>query len=96
MSRNLSLNAALLKVPVPDFTCIMRAFAIVYEVVPEPTATTGIWGCAESKLLSAQARILSAQPVPRGNSRHSPLGTAGPAQGSLPRATSDALGTRVP
>lgn len=38
MSRNLSLNAALLKVPVPDFTCIMRAFAIVYEVVPEPTA----------------------------------------------------------
>jgi hypothetical protein len=58
--------------------------------------TTRIWGCDESELLSVQARVLSTQPVPRGNSRHSPLGTAGPAKSPMPRAKWIPLGTRVP
>jgi hypothetical protein len=40
--------------------------------------------------------MLSAQPVPRGSSRQSAPGTAGPAQAALPRATGQTLGTAVP
>jgi hypothetical protein len=58
--------------------------------------TTRIWGCDESELLSVQARVLLTQPVPRGNSRHSPLGTAGLAKSPMPRAKWIPLGTRVP
>jgi hypothetical protein len=58
--------------------------------------TTGIHGFAESELLSAQAGIHSKQPVPRGNSRQSPLGTAGPTKGSLSRAKVNTLVTDVP
>jgi hypothetical protein len=57
---------------------------------------TGIWGFAESKLLSAQAPILSAQPLPRGSSRQRPHGTAGPAKSPLPRAKGNPPGKDVP
>jgi hypothetical protein len=40
--------------------------------------------------------LLSAQPVPRGSSRQSAPGTAGPAQAALPRALAQTLGTAVP
>jgi hypothetical protein len=59
-------------------------------------STTGFQGFADSTLLSAEAIFLSAQAVPRGNSQHNALGTAGPAKSPLPRATSDPLVTRVP
>jgi hypothetical protein len=61
-----------------------------------PTFTTGIHGIAESDVLSAQAGILSAQPLPRGSSRHSALGTVRPAKSSMPRAPPNPLGTSVP
>jgi hypothetical protein len=46
--------------------------------------TIELYGFAESAMLSAQAQFLSAHPVPRGNTWHSALGTAGPAKTSLP------------
>jgi hypothetical protein len=46
-------------------------------------------------MLSAHAQFLSTQPVRRGNTQHSALGTAGSAKSSLTRATSDPLVTRV-
>jgi hypothetical protein len=49
-----------------------------------PTSTTGFYGFAESTMLSVKTQFLSAQPVLRGNSRQSALGTAGPAKTSLP------------
>jgi hypothetical protein len=58
--------------------------------------TTGIDRCAESRTHSAQGCMLSAQPVPRGSSRQSAPGTAGPTQAALPRATGQTLGTAVP
>jgi hypothetical protein len=67
-----------------------------HSLHPYRVYTTGIHGFAESELLSAQAGIHSTQPVPRGNSRQSPLGTAGPTKGSLPRAKVNTLVTDVP
>jgi hypothetical protein len=68
----------------------------VRKIGIELALTTGFTGFAESEMLSAQGRFPSAEPVPRGSSRHSALGTAWPAKSSLPRARSRTHGTWVP
>jgi hypothetical protein len=57
--------------------------------------TTRVTGFAESEILSVQRQFSSAEPVPRGSSRHSALGTVWPAKCSLPRARSRTHGTWV-
>jgi hypothetical protein len=74
---------------------IVRSILFILAL-SSPQANHGIHGFAESELLSAQARILSAQPLPRGSSRHSALSTVGPAKSYVPRAPSNPLGTSVP
>jgi hypothetical protein len=57
--------------------------------------TTGFITFVESEMLLAQARFLSAQPVPRGKPWQRALDTVGPAKSALPRATADTLGKDV-